>query len=175
MKKIMILFMMLASSMSVNAASLPMFVVTAFEGEQETKFVELLQKQDLLAKVSHKSYGAPVRLIVSYHHETTAGGSVASFTTLMMSASSLGVIPVVENNDFVVTYQLRVQSKTIANFNYVINTTNAVSIYAGKEAKFSPKVQAFIDSTPAKFAADLAKEAAFKTLTQEYEFYFGTK
>jgi hypothetical protein len=173
MKKIIILFMMLASSMSVSATSLPMFVVTTFEDEQEAQFVELLQKQEALANVSHKSYGAPIRLMVSYHHEATAGGSVASFTTLMMSASSLGVIPVLENNDFVVSYQLRVQSKTIASFSYVINTTDAISIYAGRQTKFSPKVQAFVDSTPAKFAADLAKDAAFKALTQEYEFYFG--
>ena len=169
MKYSLSLFAMMSFAAQVNAADVPVQFISMFD--KELGIEEQLKKLPQLKNLGEEIHGTPVKLLVTYHDQGTAGGDVASFTSLMLAAGSLGILPIVENNDFVVSYELRVHSKSIASFSYSINTTEAKNMYT-MDHKPSKEVLDFAKTTPALFAKDLATVSAFKDLQQEYSFYF---
>lgn len=172
MKNTVALFAGLLVSAQLAAADLPVQFISTFDKELELE--KSLQQLPEFKKLGSEVYGTPVKLLVTYHDQGTAGGDVASFTSLMLAAGSLGILPIVENNDFVVTYELRVHSDSLASFSYSINTTEAKNMYT-MDHKLSKEVLDFAKTTPALFAKDLATVKAFKELQQEYSFYFPDK
>lgn len=163
------LIAMMSCAVQVYAADVPVQYISMFD--KELGIEEQLKQLPQLKNLGEEIYGTPVKLLVTYHDQGTTGGDVASFTSLMLAAGSLGILPIVENNDFVVSYELRVHSKPIASFSYSINTTEAKNMYT-MDHKPSKEVLDFAKTTPALFAKDLATVPAFKELQQEYSFYF---
>lgn len=169
MKHSLGLFVMMSYAAQVYAADVPVQFISMFD--KELGIEEQLKQLPHLKNLGEEIYGTPVKLLVTYHDQGTTGGDVASFTSLMLAAGSLGILPIVENNDFVVSYELRVHSKSIASFSYSINTTEAKNMYT-MDHKPSKEVLDFAKTTPGLFAKDLATVPAFKELQQEYSFYF---
>ncbi|WP_048690689.1 hypothetical protein [Catenovulum maritimum] len=138
--------------------------------DDEASF-DVLKEHKAFDNLSKDLPGCPISLVVSFETMSTAGGAAASFTSIMLSAGTLGVVPVVSNNDVVIKYKLRVHGNLITEYSYVNNFTDAQFLYA-IEHGLSKEAKVWAGSTVENFLADFSKDEKVKTLLEEYDYYF---
>ncbi|QSX29891.1 hypothetical protein JYB88_17185 [Shewanella cyperi] len=132
---------------------------------KETPALKLMDKENV---------GNPLRLVVNYKYETTAGGEAAGFTSALLAGSSLGILPVVTNSDLVLTYELRVHGELLTSVSYRENFTKAQNMYSNQGLYTLDKdSMAWVMTTVDKFAADIQSNPELKQLIEEYNYYFG--
>lgn len=120
--------------------------------------------------ISQKAYGAPIALrIIRGVRERENGLSVSS---LFVSASSLGIIPVVTNKESRIQYELYVQGELIAKFNYEKTTTEVESGWVDKPRVIPEWEKQFIKQSIALFLRDLDQHEQAQAIFQEYWQYF---
>lgn len=149
----------------------PVLFVSTFDG---TELFDKLKESKPLAQIDKENLGTPLRLVVSYKMQPTAGGTAAGLTSAILAGSSLGILPVVTNNDLVLTYDFRVHGKSISRLEYRENFTQAQNMYSNQIGGLDKDTQAWILSTTEQFLADLGSNKEVVTLVEEYSFYFGS-
>ncbi|WP_394131467.1 hypothetical protein [Shewanella maritima] len=136
-------------------------------------FYDKLKGSAVLSKLDKENYGTPIRLVVTYRMENTAGGSAAGFTSAILAGGSLGILPVVTNNDFVLSYELRVQDQVITSREYRENFTEATNMYSNKGLyNLDGEALEWAISTTDQFVNDIADDAELAELVEEYDYYF---
>ena len=147
----------------------PVFFVTNIEN---VKFEEELSQFGAFSDISKESVGLPIGLRVLKGHRTKQDGT--QFSSLMLSASTLGIIPIVQNTEFKVHYEVWVQGKLIKTFKYQMDSTDVNNIwtsnYSSRETK--PTEEVFIVDTLPQFLTELAKEDELQAVFNEYWLYF---
>ncbi len=176
-RKLCLLLALAASSFSTQAAEPPFTLPPAmFFSTLDNSLLESLKKNALFSELNDELYGSPIRLGVIHTIAATAGGTASEATSLVLSAGTLGLLPIVSNNDLVVTYTLSAHSKKVVSFSYSKNFTQASSLYSEASwSKMDSTVKAWILSTADTFVADLSNSAEARELTREYEFYFAKR
>ncbi|MBP6513633.1 MAG: hypothetical protein KA224_00515 [Steroidobacteraceae bacterium] len=136
----------------------------------------LIQANPRFAKLSKDLPGSPLMLRVTHSFEMTAGGKAAGLTSAILAGSTLGLLPVVTNNDVAITYEFVVNGVPLSTWVYRRNFTRSQNIFAtdttyglGKEGL------AWARSTVNEFLAAAAGDAALAALVEEYGFYFPAK
>lgn len=133
-----------------------------------------LKQAPSLENMDKESVGNPVRLLISYKFEPTAGGTAAGLTSAILAGGSLGILPMVSNDDLVLTYEFRVHNQVIASFSYRENFTQAKNMYSNAGLySLDGKALAWAVGTTERFLADIGKDQALLDLTEEYHYYFG--
>lgn len=125
------------------------------------------------AQLSKELVGSPLLLRVSHSFEMTAGGKATGFTSAILAGSTLGLLPVVTNQDVVINYELVVNGVTLSTYTYRRNFTRSQNIFAtdttyglGKEGL------AWALGTADEFLAAVAGDARLAELVAEYRYYF---
>jgi hypothetical protein len=132
-----------------------------------------LQQEPLLASIGKEQYGSPVLLRVTHSIEPTAAGAAAGFTSAILAGGSLGLLPVVENKDLVITYDLFVNETLICTYEYRHNFTRAFNIYSkDKTGGLGGDGEAWALETVRQFVTDLNTNPKIPALIAEYRLYF---
>lgn len=140
---------------------------------------ELLQQvraDPAFALVDKQLVGSPIQLRVTHSLRPTAGGQAAGLLSAIWAGSTLGLLPVVTNNNLVLSYEVRVNGKEVARYEFNRSFTRAVNIWAERNDPTHGLGQDGLDwarSTAADFAAKAAQDPALVALAQEYASYFG--
>jgi len=136
---------------------------------------DVVKGNAMFAKLEKQLYGSPVILRITHGLQPTAGGKAAGFLSAIWSGGTLGLLPVVTNNNFVVRYDISVQGRDVATYTYHRTFTRAVNIWAqDKTYGLGEDGLAWLKSTAQQFAEDVAKDSKIADLRQEYAFYFGS-
>lgn len=137
----------------------------------------LIRANGTFAQLDEELIGSPILLRVSHSLQPTAGGKAAGLLSAIWAGGTLGLLPVVTNNNFVVTYEVRVQGKSIASYAYQRSFTRAVNIWAQDDATYGLGKEGleWLKSTVAEFTAAASKDARLAALQNEFETYFGKR
>jgi hypothetical protein len=133
-----------------------------------------LEKFQAFTDLETDAIGLPIGIrIVKLHHSKNDG---TKFSSLLLSASTLGLVPIVSNTEFKVRYDVFVQGDIISTFVYQIESTDVSNFWSGpddnKETK--PAEQLFIEETMVRFLNELKTNNEVQSIFKEYWGYFGT-
>jgi len=150
----------------------PVLFVTNIENQS---FKEKLASYDAFQKIDAESVGLPIGVRVLKGRRTKADGT--QFSTLMLSATTLGLIPVVSNTEFKVRYDVFVLGRSIAEFNYQTDSTEANSLWAGPPGSGpnKPSEDLFMEYTLSQFLKELKDHKEVQEIFAEYHEYFPVK
>lgn len=128
-------------------------------------------------KVDKDLPGSPLVLRVTHTFQPTAGGQAAGFMTALLAGSTLGLLPVVTNNNLVLVYEVRVNGKTLLRQDFQRSFTRASAIWNATADDPTHGLGAdgleWAKSTATDFADKAAQDPALLALATEYAFYFG--
>ncbi|OBT08315.1 hypothetical protein A9267_11465 [Shewanella sp. UCD-FRSSP16_17] len=174
MKKVIVVVLTLLgfiTQLQAEEIKLPALQYVSLVDSEE--FYDKLKNSPLLAELDKDNIGTPIRLLVTYRMENTAGGSAAGFTSAILAGGSLGILPVVTNNDFVLSYEIKVQNEVIASAEYRENFTEATNIHSDKGFYgLDGEALTWAISTTDTFLSDMENNAELKALVEEYDYYF---
>jgi len=140
---------------------------------------ELLSRVKTAAAFAHVEKdlaGSPIQLRVTHSLQPTAGGQAAGLLSAIWAGGTLGLLPVVTNNNLVVTYQVSVNGREIARYDFSRSFTRAINIWAAQNDPtygLGAEGLEWVKGTVAEFTTKAAQDANLLALTQEYALYFG--
>jgi hypothetical protein len=158
-----------------NAAGAAVLPPVEFNGSVAgDELYTILKSDPMFVGLSKELMGCPIVLRVTHSFVITSGGKASGITSALFAGGTLGLLPVVTNNDLVITYEVLVNGTVLTTYAYRRNFTRAVNIWShdttyglGKDGLEWAK------STATQFTADAAKDAKLADLASEYQFYFG--
>ncbi|KXJ62247.1 MAG: hypothetical protein AXW14_00245 [Alteromonas sp. Nap_26] len=147
----------------------PVFFVTNVEDKAIKGQIE---KYNAFSALDDKAVGLPIGVRVLKGHRTKQDGT--QFSSLMLSASTLGIIPVVSNTEFKVRYDVFVQGKSIESFEYVMDSTDVNNFWtsAYRDFETSPTEEQFLRDTVPQFLKELKASKVAQENFAEYWEYF---
>lgn len=147
----------------------PVFFVTNIEDEE---IKSMMEKYQAFMALDEDAVGLPIGVRVLKGHRTKQDGT--QFSSLMLSASTLGIIPVVSNTEFKVRYDVFVQGKSIETFEYVMDSTDVDNFWtaAYKDYETSPTEEQFLMDTIPQFFTELKASEVSQEVFSEYWEYF---
>ena len=136
----------------------------------------LLRSKPRYSALSKDLVGSPIALRVFQTFELTAGGTASALASAILTGSTLGILPMVTNQDLVITYELVVNGSVLSRYAYTTNLTRVDSIYAGTDTTYGLGSQGltWAKGTVDRFVADTANDEKLAKLLAEYQFYFGS-
>ena len=176
MKKLVV-----AVLVAFSFASLPQLVhaqdgtyppIQFFSSISRDKLLEVLKDDPKFANIDNEALGSPIVLQVRHATRMTAGGSASLMTSALLSGSTLGLIPVVSNDDLIVTYEVLVHGIPIASFEYIENFTDADSLYNSNMHELEGDALAWAEGTVETFLQELSDDPKVQDLIDEYRYYF---
>ena len=120
--------------------------------------------------------GSQIVVVVTHGFKPTAAGQATGFLSALVSGSTLGLIPLVTNNNLVLTYEIRVNGDDIVRRDYERSFTRVQNIWANKDDPTHGLGEEGLEwarATSAQFAAEAATDPAVLELANEYRYYFG--
>ena len=120
--------------------------------------------------------GSQIVVVVTHGFKPTAAGQATGFLSALVSGSTLGLIPLVTNNNLVLTYEIRVNGDDIVRRDYERSFTRVQNIWANKDDPTHGLGEEGLEwarTTSAQFAAEAAADPAVLELATEYRYYFG--
>lgn len=147
----------------------PVFFVTNIENDT---FKNQLSDYKAFETLDEKAVGLPIGVRILKGYRTKQDGT--QFTSLMLSASTLGLIPIVSNTEFKVRYDVFVQGKSIADFEYMMDSTDVNNIWtsAYKDRETKPSEEIFLKDTLSQFLKDIENNEDVQAVFAEYREYF---
>ncbi|MGH8446520.1 MAG: hypothetical protein ACREVL_14705 [Solimonas sp.] len=160
-----------------HADAMPINLIMLMPGDKDQRaaFAERLRQIPYFAKAEDENNdGSTLLLIVSVAQVPTGGGAAASATTGLLAASTLGLIPTVENKNVVVHYEVRANSMSIASFDYTQNFTSVSNIF-GNFGKLPDDAREWLMKTIDDLGRDAQGNTGLAALQAEYDVYFGKR
>lgn len=147
----------------------PVFFVSNIDS---FKFDDKLRAFQAFSDISSEAVGLPIGVRVLKGHRAKQDGT--QFSSLMLSASTLGLIPVVQNTEFKVHYEVWVQGELLQTFKYQLDSTDVNNMwtmnYTSRET--TPTEDQFIVDTLPQFLTELKQESEIQSVFDEYWLYF---
>ncbi|SEQ66944.1 hypothetical protein SAMN03080615_02282 [Amphritea atlantica] len=146
----------------------PVLFQSNIEGDT---FTEKLKSYGAFKSVDKDAMGSPIGIIVMKGLRMKADAT--SFSSLMLSAGTLGLIPVVSNKSFKVQYGVFVQGDLLSTFDYEMTSTDVENMWSGpRTSEMKPAEELFLENSLSLFLNDLAKDRKAQELFREYYTYF---
>ncbi|MBQ4864179.1 hypothetical protein J8L98_21035 [Pseudoalteromonas sp. MMG013] len=147
----------------------PVFFVSNVENEL---FLDKFNKYQAFETLDKEAVGLPIGVRVLKGHKTKQDST--QFSSMMLSASTLGLIPLVSNTEFKVRYDVFVQGKSIAHFEYSMDSKDINNMWtaAYKDHKTKPSEILFLQDTLPKFLTELKGDPKVQAAFSEYREYF---
>ncbi len=125
------------------------------------------------AALSTELPGSPLLLRVTRSFELTAGGKAAGFASALLAGGSLGLLPMVTNQDVVITYEIVVNGVPLVTWSASRNITRAQNIYATDTTYgLGDEGLKWAIATADEFAAAVDGDPKIAALIEEYRYYF---
>ncbi|MES9848693.1 MAG: hypothetical protein AB2652_21210 [Candidatus Thiodiazotropha endolucinida] len=133
---------------------------------------QLLNKYQAFSRVDKEAVGLPIGVRILKLHRTKSDST--QFTTLMLAASTLGIVPVVSNKEFKVRYDVFAQGEIVSTFTYQTKSTDVNNLWMGanNEHETKPEEELFIEDSVSRFLSELKDSADTQALFQEYREYY---
>jgi hypothetical protein len=132
---------------------------------------DALRKSPTLAALDKEKVGSPVTVRVSLEFGRT--GSASNMASAILTLSTLGLLPAVNNRDLIVTYDLVVNGSILTSYSYEKKITRVFNMYSTDRTHgLGDDGLAWLVSTAGQFAADLARDANYANLLLEYHYYY---
>lgn len=133
----------------------------------------IIKGSSAFANLDKELIGAPVMLRVTHTLQPTTGGKATGLLSAIFSGGTLGLLPMVTNNNLVVTYEVMVHGKDIASYSYTKNFTRSINIWAKDDTQGLGKDgMEWVKSTASEFTAAAATDEKLASLKREYDLYF---
>jgi len=78
----------------------------------------LIKAAPAFARVEKELVGSPIQLRVTHSLQPTAGGQAAGLLSAIWAGGTLGLLPVVTNNNLVLSYEIRVNGQEIVRYDF---------------------------------------------------------
>lgn len=137
---------------------------------------ELLRANPAFSKLDEELVGSAMLVRITHSLQPTGTGKAAGLLSAIWSGGTLGLLPMVTNNNLVVTYEVRVQGEPIVSQSFEKSFTRAVNIWASSDELYHGLGKDGYDwllGTARDFAASAATDPKLLELKREYERYFG--
>lgn len=181
-KQFVLSLVLISFSVAVQAEDIPAIPEYTHVGKQyppvlfqsnieDDAFVELLKEKQAFAGIDKDAIGSPVgiRVVKGLRIKQDA----TAFSSLMLSASTLGLIPVVTNKAFKVQYGVFVQGELISYYEYEMSSADVENMWGGPRLdKLKPAEQLFLEGSVNQFLLDLKDDSEVQGLFSEYYTYF---
>ena len=140
---------------------------------EDPDFINKVESFAAFEKVDDKSVGMPLGVRVLKGKRVKQDGT--SFSSVMLSATTLGLVPVVSNKEFKVYYDVFVQGNSIAQFTYQLDSTDVDHLWIGDNevTKTSPDEAVFLEHSVSLFLKDIKDHKEIQAVFAEYWEYFG--
>ena len=151
----------------------PVYFVSNVEG---VGFMDKLREYQAFEGVDKGSVGLPIALQVHNGHRVKSDGKgiATGIATGIVAGMTLGLLPIATTTEFQVRYDVMVQGKSIAHFEYAMDSTHASSlIYSSTHFKTKPAEELFLAATIPQFLTELADSEEAQAVFAEYWEYFG--
>ncbi|GAB3378401.1 hypothetical protein NCG89_14750 [Spongiibacter taiwanensis] len=146
----------------------PLFYQSNIEDE---KFRESLLARQAFNRLDKDAVGLPIGLMVLKTLRPKA--DAAGFTSTMLAAGTLGLVPMVNSKEFTVYYMVFVHGERIARFEYSMSSADVEMLWgAGQQRDIKPEEEVFLENTIPRFLNDLKKDEKVSALFDEYYEYF---
>ena len=149
----------------------PMQFYASFSKE---KLLEDLRGTEQFENIDNEATGSAIVISVRHQTRMTAGGSAAAMGSAVLAGSTLGLLPVVSNDDLVITYTISVHGDRIATFEYVENFTDVDSMYSNNLHALEGPALEWAEGTIEMFLAEVGDNSKVRELVEEYRYYFST-
>ena len=148
----------------------PILLVTNIE---QPSLPQLLNKYQAFSEVNEEAVGLPIGVRVLKLHHTK--NDTTQFSTLMLAASTLGIMPIVSNKQFKVRYDVFTQGEIVSTFTYEIESTDVSNLWSdpANKNKTKPEEELFIEESISRFLTELEDSSEIQELFQEYRDYYG--
>ncbi|MFT3806419.1 hypothetical protein [Arenimonas sp.] len=136
---------------------------------------DLLKTAPAFARMDKELAGAPFFLVVTHTIRPTAGGNAAGMLSAILSGSTLGIIPVVTNEEFVVRYEIWMHGQPVTTHSFSRTKTRAINIWAGANDKYyglGKEGLEWLKSTAGEFAKLATSDPALANVQAEIDYYF---
>lgn len=121
--------------------------------------------------LDEEAFGAPIAITVFKRKRVKP--NAASFSSLMVSASTLGLVPVVSNKAFNVYYTVYIQGKKVAGYTFELTSTEVNNFWSTNSITATkPKEQLFLEKTVSQLYHELSKNEELQANFEEYNLYF---
>ena len=137
-----------------------------------------LKADPAFASLDKDLVGSPLTLMVTHTLRPTAGGQAAGLLSAVLSGSTLGIIPIVSNERFVIKYEVLLNGKTVTSYSFERTATRAQNLWTAGNDGYGGLGKAGMEwakSTAAEAAAKVAKDPALLAVRDEINFYFPSK
>lgn len=148
----------------------PVLFVTNIESPS---FEEKLNGFNAFSNLDKEAVGLPIGIRILKGHRTKADG--AQVSSVILSASTLGLIPIVSNTEFKVRYDVFVQGQTLATYTYQVDSTEIENLWSGPKGfdrENKPSEDLFMEATLSKFLNELKSSEEAQKVFSEYWQYF---
>jgi hypothetical protein len=142
----------------------------------ENELLGIVRAQPAFARVDKELLGSPIQVRVTHTLQPTAGGQAAGLLSAIWAGSTLGLLPVVTNNNLVLVYEVRVNGKEIARYDFQRSFTRAIGIWGAQNDPtygLGEEGLEWAKGTASEFATKAAQDPALLALAKEWTFYFG--
>ena len=160
---------------SVQAENLSFFLNSS---QFEDAFYEKVKEVDLFNDLSKDHVGSPYDLTIFFADQATSGGTAAEATSVLLAASTLGIIPIVSNDDKTLRFEIWVNRRTYATYEYTANFSDVSNMWteSARSAKImDPKILEWALSMIDQLKLDIAADPQIELLKKEHQFYFPTE
>lgn len=174
MKKLIavILLSLLSSSVFAKDSAIPVYLINLIPKAEGLE--GRLKKVDWLRNLSKDNKGSSVILAVSLVKKPTSGGTAAGVTSAVLAGGTLGLIPVVSNEDIYVKYEVLVQRFVVAEYIFSSNFSKTQNMWT---IDFSKAVEGpaldWLLSTVSELEIKMRRDKVIQNLKKEYKLYFG--
>ncbi len=138
------------------------------------EFEEKLKNYQAFQSVSSNMPGRPIKLRILRGIFEKQDASRA--TSGLLAAVTLGLVPVVSNQVFLVRYDLLIRNESVASFEYELPMTDVSNMWNKKSKPESlvlnPEQKVFFDQSVDKFLISLSNSEISKKYFEEYFYYF---
>ncbi|MEW8525706.1 MAG: hypothetical protein AB2552_21945 [Candidatus Thiodiazotropha endolucinida] len=133
---------------------------------------DLLNKYHAFSKVDEEAVGLPIGVRILKLHRSKNDST--QFTTLMLAATTLGIVPVISNKEFKVRYDVFAQGEIVSTFIYQTTSTDVNNLWMGvdQEHETKPEEELFIEDSVSRFLTELKDSTDTQALFQEYREYY---
>lgn len=161
-----------SASVTVQAQSIPFYLNS---GQFEDAFYEKLNEVDLFNDLNKENIGSPYYLSIYFADQATAGGTAAEATSVLLAASTLGIIPIVSNEDKTLRFEIWLNRRTYTTYEYTANFSDVSNMWTegSRAAKImDPKILKWALGIIDQLKLDIAADPKIALLKSEHQFYF---
>ena len=133
---------------------------------------EILDAENAFEALDKEAVGAPLAVIAV--SDLRMKSDATAFSSLMLSASTLGLVPIVSNKEYKVAYFIYAGGDLVDKYVYSMTSSDVENMWSGRprdKDELKPAEELFLEQTASEFLNEVAENQKLKDLFDEYYLY----